>query len=199
LIGTLIYFRKIKEKLKYKVHLQNIMTGTVNVSPQIEQIYLSITAYDAMMGFALENKTHEVIGIFFGNIVNEDSTKVIVKSAVPMRVGGHVYAEFIDTDYEIMGAAIKKHEEKGESLIGWFHSHPFGNKNSIYMSSTDRFFHTNAMQVYQTWIALVLDPFRIKDPTTFRGIKAFIIKQQRKIGFNVKKVFEIPILFESKS
>ncbi len=159
----------------------------------LQKIIIKRSAYQSMMDFAKHNSNNEVIGLIFGNFVKQPAVTCIVESAVPMRTGSHVYAEFLDSDYEIMGLEIKKHAEANQSLVGWFHSHPFGGSRSLYMSATDRLFHSNAMKIYQDWVALVLDPFRINDKKTYRGVKGFIISIEKKFWGFIKKDLEIPI------
>jgi proteasome lid subunit RPN8/RPN11 len=159
----------------------------------LQKILIKRLAYENMMNFAKENIKTEVIGLLFGNFLKDTIESCIVESTVPMRTGSHIYAEFMDSDYEIMGLEIKKHAKINQSLIGWFHSHPFGGTQSLYMSSTDKLFHANAMRIYPDWLALVLDPFRINDKKTYRGIKGFIITLEKKFWGISKKVIEMPI------
>ena len=165
------------------------------VPASTKPIVVKQKAYEEMMDFAKTHPNNEVIGILFGTYKDDGEEYCIVESAIPMRTGSHDYVEFNDSDYETMGREIKNHDKLGQILIGWFHSHPFGGQRSLFMSKTDRIFHANAMRLYPKWIALVLDPHRVDDRNTFKGIKGFVIRSEKRILVKRNIVKEIPIKY----
>jgi proteasome lid subunit RPN8/RPN11 len=123
-----------------------------------------------MMTYARTHVPAEVLGLIFGGVIGD---ALVVREAEPFRVGTHTGVAFVDEDYERAVPLVHQAAARGNEWVGWFHSHPFGGKGSLYLSAVDIAHHRPAQRQNPLWTALVLDPLRLDDSTTTRGLKAF--------------------------
>lgn len=125
-----------------------------------------------MMNFARENSKNEIIGVFFGKVmINGD---LLIKEAIPFRIGKKTEVHFKDQDYEKLIPIVKEYESKTLEWLGWFHSHPF-HGDALYLSRTDFEYQFIQQQINPYWTAIVLNPYQIDDPSTTKGARAFRI------------------------
>ncbi|UCG89956.1 MAG: Mov34/MPN/PAD-1 family protein [Candidatus Heimdallarchaeota archaeon] len=89
---------------------------------QIQTVVIFTPAYNQIMQVLKENPTIESVGLSFG-IHEED--KIIIENFVSVKNLDDSPFSF-SLDYEVLYKEIQYHEEKGEVLVGIFHSHPDG-------------------------------------------------------------------------
>lgn len=128
-----------------------------------------------MMEFAIKNPQHEILGIFFGQILKDLSIQI--QEAYPFRVGRRQEVAFEDEDYVKAVPLIKDCTKRNLDWLGWFHSHPFSG-DAIHMSSIDINHQQIQQQLNPFWTALILNPHQISDPTTTKGVRAFRLQQK---------------------
>jgi proteasome lid subunit RPN8/RPN11 len=116
-------------KFYLNIHEENQQKSEIMV--QILDVLICNTIYDQLMRVVKEAPKIEIVGLCFG-LQNE--SKIRVKHLVIMTNLDNSPVSF-SLDYELLFKEIQIHEQKGESLVGIFHSHPRGAK--IYPSDRD--------------------------------------------------------------
>ena len=163
----------------------------MNFPKQSNRVHLNIDSYSTMMNFAKEHSHKEIIGVFFGKI-NENGD-IEISEAYPFRVGRRTEVHFKDSDYEKVLPIIKDCSTRNLEWLGWFHSHPFKRGDHLYMSHTDISYQYPAQIQNPYWTAIVCNPHQIKDPSTFRGMRAFRLFYDSDDLKLTKKVIEVPL------
>ncbi|MFX0014619.1 MAG: Mov34/MPN/PAD-1 family protein [Promethearchaeota archaeon] len=100
----------------------------------IKEVLLSPTVYREIMHLLSENPKNEIVGLGFGTFENN---QIRITNFVLMKNLDNSEITF-SVDYEVLYKEIQIHEEKGEILVGIFHSHPKG--ASLYPSQRDQYF-----------------------------------------------------------
>ncbi len=103
------------------------------------KVRISLEAYETIVlhacRFANEkipmDNWKEIYGFLIGRIEGDD---VIVTRCVPMAHGSSVEVEFTDEHYIKAAEVDSKAAERGEFIVGWYHSHP---GLGLFLSSTD--------------------------------------------------------------
>ena len=113
---------------------------------------------------------------------------MIIRKAIPFRIGDHTEVHFVDEDYVKLVPIIKEMNSNGLDWVGWFHSHPFKGGDHLYMSRVDIKYQFPAQSQNFLWTALILNPYQISDPSTVSGIRAFRLKWKKKKHQLTKKV-----------
>lgn len=166
----------------------------MNFPKQSNCVHLNIDSYSKMMNYAQEHSHNEIIGAFFGKI-NENGD-IEISEAYPFRVGRHTEVHFKDSDYEKVLPIIKDCSTRNLEWLGWFHSHPFKRGDHLYMSQTDVSYQYPAQIQNPYWTAIVCNPHQIKDPSTFRGMRAFRLFYNAADLKLTKKVIEVLLKIE---
>ncbi|MFX0207456.1 MAG: Mov34/MPN/PAD-1 family protein [Candidatus Hodarchaeota archaeon] len=101
---------------------------------QILTVVIYNPVYRQIMQLLKEDTTIESVGLSFGI---HEKDKIIIGNFVSVTNLDNSAVSF-SLDYEVLYKEIQIHEEKGEMLVGIFHSHPKG--ASLYPSQKDHYF-----------------------------------------------------------
>ncbi|OMJ08990.1 26S proteasome non-ATPase regulatory subunit 14 [Smittium culicis] len=121
-----------------------------------ETIHISSLALIKMLKHGRAGVPMEVMGLMLGEFVDKYTIKVVDVFAMPQS-GTGVSVEAIDEAYQAAMMEMLKQTGRGESVVGWYHSHPgFG----CWLSSVD----VNTQQAFERLnpraVAVVVDPIQ---------------------------------------
>lgn len=165
----------------------NISLDSLVPEKKITRVRISTKAYIKLALHALkyandtipQTKWVEVIGLLTGKIENRDTPLAClnISDAFPIGHGTDVTVHIKDPQSTVR---VYKELKKGESILGWYHSHP---SYTPFMSQTDyatqvRYQRLSKAPQLIAPIALVIDPTLIT--TTSYGFKIFRLKENYK-------------------
>ncbi|PVU96452.1 hypothetical protein BB560_004415 [Smittium megazygosporum] len=121
-----------------------------------ETIHISSLALIKMLKHGRAGVPMEVMGLMLGEFVDKYTIRVVDVFAMPQS-GTGVSVEAIDEAYQAAMMEMLKQTGRGESVVGWYHSHPgFG----CWLSSVD----VNTQQAFERLnpraVAVVVDPIQ---------------------------------------
>ncbi|PVU92358.1 hypothetical protein BB559_003750 [Furculomyces boomerangus] len=130
--------------------------GDMEKSDTAETIHISSLALLKMLKHGRAGVPMEVMGLMLGEFVDKYTIKVVDVFAMPQS-GTGVSVEAIDEAYQAAMMEMLKQTGRGESVVGWYHSHPgFG----CWLSSVD----VNTQQAFERLnpraVAVVVDPIQ---------------------------------------
>lgn len=121
-----------------------------------ETVQISALALLKMLKHARSGVPMEVMGLMLGEHLDEYTVKVIDVFAMP-QTGTGVTVEAVDPVYQTKMMEILKLTGRGESVVGWYHSHPgFG----CWLSSVDIQTQQSFEQLDKRAVAVVVDPIQ---------------------------------------
>ena len=107
---------------------------------------------------AFSGERKEVLGLLVGCEIGSKNLKV--ERIIPLSEGSSSFVELQEWQFSFY-EWIDLDDEKGEFIIGWYHSHPSW---GVFLSSTDIETHCLAFQLrYPRAIAIVIDPLLEKE------------------------------------
>ncbi|PVU97320.1 hypothetical protein BB561_000645 [Smittium simulii] len=130
--------------------------GDVEKSDTAETIHISSLALLKMLKHGRAGIPMEVMGLMLGEFVDKYTVQVVDVFAMPQS-GTGMSVEAIDEAYQAAMMEMLKQTGRGESVVGWYHSHPgFG----CWLSNTD----INTQQAFERLnpraVAVVVDPIQ---------------------------------------
>jgi len=148
------------------------------LKPVDTPVYLNYKAYKRMVGYAQryadEDKSmkhwKEVYGILIGEV--QEKTLVVIKNAIPLKVGGPTgveledmhYVDLSEIDNEIWENSVEN--KKTDFIVGWWHTHPgFG----FFFSEVDTYTHLGYQIANPFAVGLIFDHCE-KNPKTPLGV-----------------------------
>ena len=154
-------------------------------------VYLKYKAYDRIIGYATRyaneyiNKKEwkEVFGILIGTVKEE--YLVIVKDAIPIRVGGKAEVELDSIHYtdvsQIDETIYEKDKESNSTdfIVGWWHSHP---NLGFFFSETDCQTQLGYQSPNPFAVGIIFDPAKIREES--KGIAALRLENPNKGMFS---------------
>lgn len=121
-----------------------------------ETIQISALALLKMLKHARSGVPMEVMGLMLGEYLDEYTIKVVDVFAMP-QTGTGVTVEAVDPVYQTKMMDILKLTGRGESVVGWYHSHPgFG----CWLSNVDIQTQQSFEQLDKRAVAVVVDPIQ---------------------------------------
>ncbi len=144
------------------------------------KVKISPIALIKIIDTASRKLDREIGGFLIGKI--EDGHLNIVDVEIPRSRGSKTFVEIDPLDMAIIAEKLDK-EGKGESIVGWWHSHPgFG---ADFMSNLD----INTQKVYQSLfnkaVALIIDP---KSYVSEKNLRKIDLKIYRVTGEKYKEM-----------
>ena len=143
------------------------------------EVIIPRKVYEEMIIYALsyanrkmpKSKFQEVLALILGTVKKDN---VIITDIVPMTAGSEEDVEFKDEDYAKASEINAEAAERGEFIVGWYHTHP---GLGLFLSATDIFNQLGYQSLNEKAIAIVFDftqmtpiksgfaVFRLNDPT----------------------------------
>ncbi|KAI5192110.1 26S proteasome regulatory subunit N11 [Nematocida sp. AWRm77] len=121
-----------------------------------ETIQISSLALIKMLKHGRAGVPMEVMGLMLGEFVDEYTVKVSDVFAMPQS-GTGVSVEAVDPVFQTRMMDMLKITGRGESVVGWYHSHPgFG----CWLSSVDMNTQSGFEQLSKRAVAVVIDPIQ---------------------------------------
>lgn len=121
-----------------------------------ETIQISALALIKMLKHGRAGVPMEVMGLMLGDFVDEYTIRVSDVFAMPQS-GTGVSVEAVDPVFQTKMMDMLKITGRGESVVGWYHSHPgFG----CWLSSVDMNTQSGFEQLSKRAVAVVIDPIQ---------------------------------------
>jgi len=183
--------------------IKNILENKRETNLIRSPVYLKYKAYDRIVGYATRyaneyiNKKEwkEVFGILIGTV--KEDYLVIVKDAIPIRVGGKAEVEldlihYVDVS-QIDETIYEKDKESNSTdfIVGWWHSHP---NLGFFFSETDCQTQLGYQSPNPFAIGIIFDPAKIKEES--KGIAALRLENPNKGMFS--KYLNVDLHFNRK-
>jgi len=119
-----------------------------------ETVYISSMALLKMIKHGRSGVPFEVMGLMLGSFVDDYTVRVVDVFAMPQR-GTSMSVEAVDEEFQVDMMEMLKRTGRGESVVGWYHSHPGWD---VWLSGVDmktqKAFETQA----ERSVAVVVDP-----------------------------------------
>ncbi|MHA1985236.1 MAG: Mov34/MPN/PAD-1 family protein [Promethearchaeota archaeon] len=155
------------------------------VKPSYAPVRLSLKAYERIVGYAIRyandginpGKWREVYGILIGTVDN--SSKVIIKDAIPIMVGDRAGVAFENKQYvdtAQIDASIYEHstqDNKDEFIVGWWHTHP---NMGFFYSAVDRTTQLGYQIPNPHAVGLIFDHSKRESDDNYLGIAGLRLK-----------------------
>ena len=130
--------------------------GDMKMVDTAEQIYISSLALLKMLKHGRAGVPLEVMGLMLGELVDDYTVRVVDVFAMPQS-GTGVSVESIDEAFQIEMTEMLKQTGRGETVVGWYHSHPgFG----CWLSGVDMNTQQSFEQQLGRAVAVVVDPIQ---------------------------------------
>ncbi|KAI5180752.1 26S proteasome regulatory subunit N11 [Nematocida sp. AWRm80] len=141
-----------------------------------ETIQISSLALIKMLKHGRAGVPMEVMGLMLGEFIDDYTIKVVDVFAMPQS-GTGVSVEAVDPVFQTKMMDMLKITGRGESVVGWYHSHPgFG----CWLSSVDMNTQSGFEQLSKRAVAVVIDPIQsVKGKVVIDAFR--LIPMQRSI------------------
>ena len=183
--------------------IKNILESKRETNIIRSPVYLKYKAYDKIIGYATRyaneyiNKKEwkEVFGILIGTV--KEDYLVIVKDAIPIRVGGKAEVELDSIHYvdvsQIDETIYEQDKESNSTdfIVGWWHSHP---NLGFFFSETDCQTQLGYQSPNPFAVGIIFDLTKIKEES--KGIAALRLENPNKGKFS--KYLNVDLLFNRK-
>lgn len=126
----------------------------IKLSDTSETVHISSLALLKMLKHGRAGVPLEVMGLMLGEFTDEYTVRVVDVFAMPQS-GTGVSVEAVDPVFQQKFMDMVKQTGRGESVVGWYHSHPgFG----CWLSGVDVNTHKSFEQLDPRAVAVVVDP-----------------------------------------